>query len=661
MAEVFETRITSLLSDKNHALVLGGIVLANQLCQVDSGMIVRLRKQLVQPLIRQLQGIMSGGFSADYDVSGVCDPFLQVKILCILRTLGQGDPETSEAMSDILTQVATSTDPGKNVGHAVLYETAVTIMNIESDHALRTMAINILGRLLSQNTADNNLRYVTLTLLNKIICAGPEGLSAVQRHRSTILECLHDLDVSIRRRAVDLAIALISKDTIRNIAGELLDVLQDLKETDELDFKQSLVTRLAIASAQHAPSAKWYVDTMKTLFSQIDDATSLGLSSSVLSEGSITGRKEEIVSTFICIINNTAELHRYATEQLYRAAVLKEVELVDESDEPSSSPLRVTEALIQATVWTIGEFADILLSARIATDDRLVEVLSDWAAPANGYSPALIGYIISSLGKLANRLPSTKVSMITSALGTIAIDYVNDHNLHYRALETKAIVSDPTLCSVLMARIPADASGDQLGNVASASKLSGSRPTSASRADDSLSAPSSPTGTPKVEPVLDVFAELATLSLDGAVTPASDYIGTPSAYGAPDILSPIKNEAPPAFSLDGIKVLLRIGNSAPSETIIMADIINGGHEAIDEVLLQAAVPKSLKLQLDPADSNFALVGNSISQTMRVSMNDPELASPAVQRDKIKLRIKLTFRWQSASDTETHIFESSKFS
>ena len=105
-------------------------------------------------------------------MNGVHDPFLQVKILKLLRLLGKNDSESSDNMSDILAQIASNTDGSKNAGNSILYECVLTIMGIESIGSLRTLAINILARFLAKT--DNNIRYVALATLSQVMksCIG---------------------------------------------------------------------------------------------------------------------------------------------------------------------------------------------------------------------------------------------------------------------------------------------------------------------------------------------------------------------------------------------------------------------------------------------------------------------------------------------------------
>jgi AP-1 complex subunit gamma-1 len=73
------------------------------------------------------------------------------------RLMAEGDDAISEEINDILTQVATNTPANKNTGNAILFECVKTIMAIESSNTLKTLAINILGKFLSNK--ESNSRY----------------------------------------------------------------------------------------------------------------------------------------------------------------------------------------------------------------------------------------------------------------------------------------------------------------------------------------------------------------------------------------------------------------------------------------------------------------------------------------------------------------------
>jgi len=133
------------------------------------------------------------------------------------------------------------------------------------------MAINILGKFLSNR--DNNIRfampflfyfsmftifrwisYVALNTLNKVVLTNTD---AVQRHRNTILDCLRDGDISIRRRALELSYALINEQNVRVMTRELLAFL----EVADDEFKLGMTTQISLAAERFAPNKRWHIDT----------------------------------------------------------------------------------------------------------------------------------------------------------------------------------------------------------------------------------------------------------------------------------------------------------------------------------------------------------------------------------------------------------------
>ncbi|MBW01966.1 AP-1 complex subunit gamma-1, partial [Eschrichtius robustus] len=115
------------------------------------------------------------------------------------------------------------------------------------------LAINILGRFLLNN--DKNIRYVALTSLLKTV---QTDHNAVQRHRSTIVDCLKDLDVSIKRRAMELSFALVNGNNIRGMMKELLYFL----DSCEPEFKADCASGIFLAAEKYAPSKRWHIDTI---------------------------------------------------------------------------------------------------------------------------------------------------------------------------------------------------------------------------------------------------------------------------------------------------------------------------------------------------------------------------------------------------------------
>ncbi|TPX51187.1 hypothetical protein SeLEV6574_g00447 [Synchytrium endobioticum] len=337
LMENFLNRAKALLNERNHGVLLTGTTLLVEMCQASSSATADVRK-IVPGLVRHLKNLVTAGFSPEHDVSGITDPFLQVKILRLLRILGKRDGESSDSMNDVLAQVATSTEGSKNVGNAILYETVLTIMDIESDNSLRVLGVNILGRFLANR--DNNIRYVALTTLSKA-CQTTQSVdaSSLQRHRVTILDCLRDPDVSIRRRALDLVFFLMNSSNIRILTREVLSYL----EVAEGDVKSSVANRVCEFAGRFRPNKRWEVDTVCRL---------LRVAGSYVDQG--------VVNHFVKLVTTgPAELSQYTVRKLYNTI------------RTEGERALAQEGLVQAMVWTVGEFGDALVNgtAGLMADD----------------------------------------------------------------------------------------------------------------------------------------------------------------------------------------------------------------------------------------------------------------------------------------------------
>lgn len=368
LMEIFLPATRSMLSEKNHGVLITGVTLITEMCENSPDTLNHFKK-IVPNLVRILKNLILAGYSPEHDVSGVSDPFLQVKILKLLRILGINDADTSEAMNDILAQVATNTETSKNVGNTILYETVLSIMDIKSEGGLRVLAVNILGRFLLNN--DKNIRYVALNTLLRTVHV---DTSAVQRHRSTILECLKDPDVSIRKRAMELSFALINSQNIRTMIKELLTFLE---KTDP-EFKAQCSSNIVLAAERYAPSKRWHLDTLLKV---------------LVAAGNYV--RDDVIASTLQLISDSSSHQQYITLQLYRAL---------------SDDLYNRQPLTQVAVWSVGEYGDLLLKAppdeehgiQPPTEEEIIEVYHRllWS-PQN--SSTTKQYALMSLTKLSTR------------------------------------------------------------------------------------------------------------------------------------------------------------------------------------------------------------------------------------------------------------------
>ena len=309
----------------------------------------------------------------------------QVKILRLLRILGRGDPEASETMNDILAQVATNTETTKNVGNAILYETVLSIMDIQSESGLRVLAVNILGRFLLNN--DKNIRYVALHTLLKTVSMDAQ---AVQRHRATVLECLKDPDVTIKRRAMELCLALITQQNYKTMSKELISFL----ETAEPEFKAQCSSSMLIAAERFAPGKRAHIDTLLDILKTAGNYV----------------RDDVIFNTIQLVSSSEPELQSYVVRESWNS-IRGEAHHISEK-----------QPMTQVACWCIGEYGKHLLDGGgpgVVSEAEVIDVYQKILF-AHHTSIVTKQYGLMSLTKLSTRFPNAtpNIQEIIDAFGS---------------------------------------------------------------------------------------------------------------------------------------------------------------------------------------------------------------------------------------------------
>lgn len=634
LQEHFIEKAKLLLSDRNHGVLLCGLTLVTSMCEEDEAEggeqgIVETFRPLTSGLVRTLKGLASSGYAPEHDVNGITDPFLQVKILRLLRTLGRGDPRTSELINDILAQVSTNTDSAKNVGNSILYESVLTILDIEADSGLRVLGVNILGKFLTNK--DNNIRYVALNTLIKVVAVEP---NAVQRHRNTILECLRDPDISIRRRALDLSFTLINEGNVRVLIRELLAFL----EVADNEFKPIMTSQIGVAADRFAPNKRWHVDTMLRV---------LKLAGNYV--------KEQILSSFVRLIATTPDLQTYSVQKLY-AGLKHDI---------------TQEGLTLAGTWVIGEYADSLLRGGQYEEEELVKEVREGEVVdlfetilSSAYSTQIVAeYIITSAMKLTSRLKepsqidrirrllSNRTSDLSIEIQQRAVEYGNlfayddirrgvlERMPPPEIREEQRVLGEATpkqKRAAAKARKPAKQTeqdmlldlmgGSELPAADMSATLNGNQNNADLLADILGGGPSIPSAPTQTTPsnnngIMDLFSSQS--PTNGLSSPPHQQFTSASndlfsSMSTPPPQTSASTQAHTAYQENDMLLTLQVQRNAGVAQVLARFHNTSNFSRFSNVGLQAAVPKSQKLQLNAVSKAEMEGGEEVTQGMRVS-------------------------------------------
>ena len=330
LIETVSANLNTIFEDKNHGVLLAGLALAEQIFKAEPK-IIKKYKKYVSNLVKTLKNLISTSYAPEYDVNGITDPFLQIRILEVLGYFGRASSKENEELEALLNSIPSSTDTTrKNTGNAVLYELVRCIFSYESSKSLKSLGGSILGQFLSNK--DNNYKYLALNTLNDI---AKIDIDTVQKHKNVILDFLKDPDIAIKRRSLDLTYLIVNTENIRQIVTETLDFINS---TSNVEFKLELTSKIFYSLEKYSPSLKWEIDVLLKMLCLCEDSIN-----------------EEIIWKIINLILNTKELQQYAMFRYFLAMQ----NMLEDSD---------VEALYHVGIAILGELFKLIVG--VSTTDE---------------------------------------------------------------------------------------------------------------------------------------------------------------------------------------------------------------------------------------------------------------------------------------------------
>jgi AP-1 complex subunit gamma-1 len=403
-------------------------------------------------------------------------------------------------------------------------------------------------------------------------------------------------------------------------------------EVADNEFKPIMTSQIGVAADRFSPNKRWHVDTMLRVLTLAGHYV-----------------KEQILSSFIRLIATTPELQTYAVQKLY-INLKKDI---------------TQESLTLAGAWCIGEYGDALLRGGQYEEEELVqevkesEVVDLFSSVLNSSYATQIAteYIITSLMKLTTRFTDpAQIDRIRRILQSNSASL--DVEVQQRAVEYGNLFGYDSIRKGVLEKMPPPQIKEEsrvLGEAAKKSTKASNRKSKIVKpAEQDLlfdlmgdgGVPAADLGTNGSQNNTDLLADILGGSTSSppptsppqqsnmsSIMDLFDTSGTSQPAGAPassndlfsGMSSPPPQPAPPAipthpcYDKNDLNITLHLQRNAEGTVQVMARFRNNSmHQSISNVTLQAAVPKTQKLQLNAMSNPELAPGSEATQSMRIT-------------------------------------------
>lgn len=264
VADRWAPRLVAHLGDSDPAVVMAAASLA-------AAMLRHAPCEQVLPLAAaRLSKLVTDGCAPADCYYGVPAPWCTVRLLQVVAVAVETHEPDSATLSQLQRVVASivrqSTEeeedapPPKLHAKSAVLNSALKLMAwLEPPPEVIVSSVGVLISLLTRS--DPLARYVTLDALVPLTASSSVAVTAASRHLETIVKLLHDRDILVRRRALDLVYTLTQPATVEMVCRQLLRFFPSA----EYPLRPELATKVAALAEQHATLHTWYVSTILQL------------------------------------------------------------------------------------------------------------------------------------------------------------------------------------------------------------------------------------------------------------------------------------------------------------------------------------------------------------------------------------------------------------
>ena len=337
--------------EKEHGVLLSVIQLYNEIAKSEKIEIKNFNK-LIKTLIEILNNLLNGLDTSEtqYEIEGIYDPFLQVKIIELLRNLMKYHDKNfkeSNQLNNILASISTNTDFQTNAGKSILYEVVLTIISISLNDELNDIGVNIIFKFLKIEN-DMNYKKIALSLLNEV-SQNKDYINKYLKKNNDICNALlyniknYDSNININEndfisKYFTLLFKLVDNSNIKIIIKETINFI--LVNSENNFVNEEFTTLIFNLLDEFSDSYKYQIDTliqiMKFIGNYFDSKTS-----------------DSIINLFLKI----KELHKYII-----------MKLLNDIEENYGQ-----KTLVNTTIYLLGELYNEI-DKDVFNDNHLIEL-----------------------------------------------------------------------------------------------------------------------------------------------------------------------------------------------------------------------------------------------------------------------------------------------